>query len=175
MRSLPVRLFLTAGLAALTGPHVVHSQSARPAVLAITNATVLTVTKGTVQRGTVLVRDGRIVAVGADVAVARDAARKASGALARAGLAFGFSSDGLKDPKDLVENARVVVRNGLDPETAVRALTLDAARLGGLGSRLGSIERGRRANLIVTDGDLLADKTKVRHVFVAGRLIQTEP
>jgi imidazolonepropionase-like amidohydrolase len=105
---------------------------------------------------------------------ARDAARKAAGALARAGLAFGFASDGIKDPKDLIANARAAVRNGLAADAAVRALTLDAARIAGLGSRLGSIERGRRANLVVTDGDLLAEKTKVRHVFVAGRLIQIE-
>jgi imidazolonepropionase-like amidohydrolase len=109
-----------------------------------------------------------------EAVAARDAARRAPGALARAGLAFGFASDGLKDPKDLIANARVAVRHGLAPEAAVRALTLDAAGIAGLGSRLGSIERGRRANLVVTDGDLLSEKTKVRHVFVAGRLIQTE-
>ena len=110
-----------------------------------------------------------------EAVAARDAARRAPGALARAGLAFGFASDGVKDPKDLIANARVAVRHGLDPEAAVRALTLDAAGLAGLGSRLGSIERGKRANLVVTDGGLLAEKTKVKHVFVAGRLIQTEP
>lgn len=109
-----------------------------------------------------------------EAVAARDAARKAPGALARAGLAFGFASDGLKDPKALIANARVAVQNGLAPEAAVRAMTLNAARIAGLGSRLGSIERGRRANLVVTDGDLLGEKTKVRHVFVAGRLIQTE-
>ena len=105
---------------------------------------------------------------------ARDAARKAPGVLARAGLAFGFSSSGVKDPKDLLANARVAVANGLDTEAAVRALTLDAARLAGMSSRLGSVDRGKRANLVVTEGDLLAEKTKIRHVFVAGRLIQTE-
>ena len=109
-----------------------------------------------------------------EAVAARDAARRAPGALARAGLTFGFASDGVKDPKDLLANARVAVRNGLDPNAAVRALTLDAARLAGADSRLGSIERGKRANLVVTDGDLLGEKTKVRHVFIAGRLIPAE-
>jgi imidazolonepropionase-like amidohydrolase len=101
----------------------------------------------------------------------RDAARKVAGALARAGVPFGFASAGLKDPKELVSNARIAVQNGLPADAAIRALTLDAAALAGLGSRLGSIERGKRANLVVTDGDLLGEKTKVKHVFVAGRLI----
>jgi imidazolonepropionase-like amidohydrolase len=104
----------------------------------------------------------------------RDAARKVAAALSRAGVPFGFASAGLKDPKDLVANARVAVQNGLPADAAVRALTLDAATLAGLGTRLGSIERGKRANLIVTDGDLLGEKTKVKHVFVAGRLIPTD-
>ena len=105
---------------------------------------------------------------------ARDAARKVAGTLSRAGVTFGFASAGLKDPKDLVANARVAVENGLPADAAIRALTLDAATLAGLATRLGSIERGKRANLIVTDGDLLAEKTKVRHVFIAGRLIPTD-
>jgi imidazolonepropionase-like amidohydrolase len=104
----------------------------------------------------------------------RDAARKVAGALSRAGVQFGFASAGLKEPKELVSNARVAVQNGLPAEAAIRALTLDAAALAGLQARLGSIERGKRANLIVTDGDLLGEKTKVKHVFVAGRLIPTD-
>lgn len=104
----------------------------------------------------------------------RDGARKVAGALSRAGVPFGFASAGLKDPKDLVGNARITVQNGLPADVAIRALTLDAATLAGLGSRLGSIERGKRANLVVTDGDLLGEKTRVKHVFIAGRLVPTE-
>lgn len=62
------------------------------------------------------------------------------------------------------------------------AITIDAATILGLAHEVGSLEVGKRANLfiaksnlVVTDGDLLGEKTKVRHVFVAGRLIQTEP
>jgi imidazolonepropionase-like amidohydrolase len=53
----------------------------------------------------------------------------------------------------------------------VKALTLDAATLAGMGSKLGAIEKGRIANLVVTDGDLLGAKTKVKYVFVEGRRI----
>lgn len=102
---------------------------------------------------------------------ARAAARRAAGALAAAGVPFGFGSVGLKDPKEFVANVRVAVERGLTPEAAIRALTLDSATLAGAGARLGSIEGGKRANLLVTEGDLLDSKSKIKHVFVAGRLI----
>lgn len=102
---------------------------------------------------------------------ARAAARRAAGALAAAGVPFGFGSMGLKELKEFIANVRVASERGLPPDAAIRALTLDAATLSGAGTRLGSIERGKRANLLVTEGDLLAAAAKVRHVFVAGRSI----
>ena len=102
---------------------------------------------------------------------ARAAARRAAGALAAAGVPFGFGSVGLKDVKEFVANVRVAVERGLAADASIRALTLDAATLAGAGASLGSIERGKRANLLVTEGDLLDAKSKIKHVFVAGRLI----
>ena len=67
------RLLLAVSVAAVAGHDSVSGQSSQPGIVAITNATVLTVTRGTIERGTVLVRDGRIAAVGADIAVPRDA------------------------------------------------------------------------------------------------------
>jgi imidazolonepropionase-like amidohydrolase len=100
---------------------------------------------------------------------ARADARKAAGQLASAGVPFGFGSHGLKDVKDFLPNVRSAVSNGLAADAAVKALTLDAATIAGMGSRLGAIEKGRIANLVVTDGDLLGPKTKVKYVFVEGR------
>ena len=68
-----VRLFLAALLAAVAGHDSVSTQAPQPGVVAITNATVLTVTRGTLERGTVIVRDGRIAAVGTDVPIPRGA------------------------------------------------------------------------------------------------------
>jgi imidazolonepropionase-like amidohydrolase len=73
MSSPAFRLLLAATLAAVAGHEAVSTQTPQPGVVAITNATVLTVTRGTIERGTVLVRDGRIAAVGADVAIPRGA------------------------------------------------------------------------------------------------------
>ena len=106
---------------------------------------------------------------------ARAAARNVAGALAAAGVPFGFGSVGLKDPKEFVGNVRTAAERGLSRDAAIRALTLDAATLAGASGRLGSIEPGKRANLLVTEGDLLEAKSKVKHVFVGGRLIAAQP
>lgn len=95
-------------------------------------------------------------------------------ALEKAGVLYAFGSDGLKEPKDFVKNAAKAVKEGLAADAAVRALTINAARIAGVGDRVGSIEKGKIANLIVTEGDLFDEKMKIRHVFVDGRDIPLE-
>jgi imidazolonepropionase-like amidohydrolase len=99
----------------------------------------------------------------------RDRAPGTPAALAKAGVKFAFYSDGLAAPKDIFKNLKRATDSGLAPEAALRALTLDAADILGLSDRLGSIAPGKIANLVVTDGDLFNEKTKVKHVFVDGR------
>lgn len=95
-------------------------------------------------------------------------------ALQKAGLTFAFQSAGLKDPKDFVKNAAKAVKEGLTADAAIRALTIDAARIAGAVDRLGSLEQGKIANVIVTDGDLFAEATKITHVFVDGRMVRID-
>jgi imidazolonepropionase-like amidohydrolase len=108
--------------------------------------------------------------------VLRERARAARtpASLQKAGVPFAFGSNGLKEPKDFVKNAAKAVREGLPAEAAIRALTIEAARIAGVSERLGSIEKGKIANLIVTDGDLFDEKTKIKHVFVDGRPVEIE-
>ena len=101
-------------------------------------------------------------------------APKVPGALAKAGVAFAFASAGLNDARDFVKNAAKAVKAGLAEDTALRALTINAATMAGVGDRLGSIEKGKVANLVVTDGNLFDEKTKVTRVFVEGRPVQLE-
>ena len=63
--------------------------------------------------------------------------------------------------------ARIVKEGGLSADAVLRALTIDAARLAGAGDRLGTIETGKIANLIVTQGDLF-DGGSIRHVVIDG-------
>lgn len=95
-------------------------------------------------------------------------------ALEKAGVLFAFSSSGVREPRDFVRNAARVVKEGLSADAALRALTIDAAKIAGAADRLGSLEKGKIANVIVTDGDLFEDRTAVKHVFVDGRLVVLE-
>ena len=63
---------------------------------------------------------------------------------------------------------------GLDPEAALRALTLDAARILGIDREVGSIETGKLANLIVVRGDPTEVRSELRHLVIAGRDVSLE-
>src|SRR6267142_7178974 len=84
----------------------------------------------------------------------RDRAPSSPGALAKAGVKFAFYSGGITTPKDIVKAAKKSIDAGLAPDAAVRALTLSPAEIFGVADRLGSIENGKIANLVVADGDL---------------------
>jgi imidazolonepropionase-like amidohydrolase len=99
-------------------------------------------------------------------------APKGPAALDKAGVLFAFESQGLTDPKDFLKNAQKTVANGLSKDAALKALTLNAATLAGAADRLGSLERGKIANVIVTQGDLFEEKTTIKHVFVNGREVR---
>lgn len=105
---------------------------------------------------------------------ARANAPKVPAALQKAGITFAFSSAGLRDPRDFVRNVARAVREGLPADAALRALTADAAKIAGAGDRLGTVEKGRIANLLVTEGDIFDNAMKVKHVFVDGRMVHVE-
>jgi imidazolonepropionase-like amidohydrolase len=100
---------------------------------------------------------------------ARADAPKVAAALEQGGVLYAFASAGLREPAEFVKNAARAVNAGLPADAAIRALTINAARIAGVADRFGSIEAGKMANVIVTDGDLFEEKTTVTHVFVDGR------
>jgi imidazolonepropionase-like amidohydrolase len=102
-------------------------------------------------------------------------APKVPAALDKAGVLFAFSAAGVREPRDFVRNVARAVREGLPPDAALRALTINAAKIAGADNRVGSIDKGKIANLVVTSGDLFDDSTQVKHVFIDGRLIAVEP
>lgn len=105
---------------------------------------------------------------------ARVEAPETAAKLERAGVRFAFESGGLKAPKQFVENAAKAVKAGLPREAAIRAMTLTPAELFGVDRQLGSIEAGKIANLVVTDGDLFDEKTKIKYVFVDGERFEVK-
>ncbi len=98
----------------------------------------------------------------------RERAPATPAALASQQVTFAFYSDGLTAPKDVLANVRKAIDAGLPRDAALRAMTLDAAQIFGVADRLGSLETGKIANLVVTSGDLFDEKTIVKHVFVDG-------
>ena len=99
-------------------------------------------------------------------------APKNAGKLAQAGVKFAFQSGGMQSLADFFTNAAKATENGLSKEDAVRAMTLSAAEIFGVSDRLGSIETGKIANLVVTKGDILAKDKTVTHVFVDGKFFE---
>ena len=99
----------------------------------------------------------------------RDRAPSSPAALEKAGVKFAFYSGGIATAKDILPAVKKSIDAGLSPDAALRALTLSPAEIFGVADVLGSIEKGKIANLVVTDGDLFDKKTKVKIVFVDGR------
>ena len=95
--------------------------------------------------------------------------------LQRAGLTIALGSEGLTKPELLLARARTAVRRGLPEEAALAALTTTPARLFGAGRILGTLEPGKRANFIVTDGDLFDDSTRIVESWVDGLRYAAEP
>jgi hypothetical protein len=99
----------------------------------------------------------------------RDKAPSSPAALAKEGVPFAFYSGGITAPKDILKAAKKSIDAGLAPDAALRALTLTPAEIYRVADRLGSIENGKIANLVVTDGDLFDEKTKIKFIFVDGK------
>lgn len=99
----------------------------------------------------------------------RDKAASAPLTLKNAGVKFALYTDGIEQPRDLQRAVKKAIDAGLPREDAVRALTLSPAEIYGVADRLGSIEKGKIANVIVTRGDLFNDNTKIEMIFVDGK------
>jgi imidazolonepropionase-like amidohydrolase len=91
------------------------------------------------------------------------------GRLAKAGVTIAITTDHPVVPINfLVHQASLAVKDGLDRETALRALTINPARVAGIDDRLGSIEPGKDADLVIWSGDPLDVLSRAVRVFVDG-------
>jgi imidazolonepropionase-like amidohydrolase len=92
------------------------------------------------------------------------------GRLAAAGVIIAITTDHPVVPINLlVTQAVLAVKEGLDRETALRALTINPARIAGIDDRLGSLTPGKDADLCVWSGDPLEVNSRVERSFVGGR------
>ncbi len=88
--------------------------------------------------------------------------------LRQAGLTVALTTHGLAKKEDFLPALRKAVQRGLSAQEALRALTEVPARLFGVGERLGSLDQGKLAHLVVADGDLFADKTAIVETWIDG-------
>ena len=94
--------------------------------------------------------------------------------LQQAGVRFcissGFTnSETNSQVRNLPFEAGMAAAFGLPKDEALKAVTLYPAQIMGVADRMGSIETGKMANIVVTDGDLLEARTHVRYLFIEGR------
>ncbi|OLF17759.1 amidohydrolase [Actinophytocola xanthii] len=92
------------------------------------------------------------------------------GILARAGVRIALTTDHPVVPIDyLVHQATFAVKEGLDTESALRAITVNPARIMGLDDRVGALRPGLDADLVLWSGDPLDVMSRAVRVFIAGR------
>ena len=90
--------------------------------------------------------------------------------LQQAGVLFAISTgDSGPEVRNLPQYAGMAAAYGLSKADALKAVTLYPAQIMNVADRLGSIEVGKMANVVVTDGDLLEIRTRIRYLFIDGR------
>jgi imidazolonepropionase-like amidohydrolase len=82
---------------------------------------------------------------------------------------------GLEAHEDFRRQMAELVKCGLDPEVAKKAMTIHAAEALGLDYRLGSLDKGKDANLLILDGDVLDATTTIHAVMIEGRMAYENP
>lgn len=90
------------------------------------------------------------------------------GLLAEAGVKVLMGTGETENVRNVLYNAGYAATYGLGREEAIKALTINPAEVWGVADRLGSIEQGKQANLVITNGDPLEPATQIEHVFING-------
>lgn len=126
--------------------------------------------------GDVAIAQGASVALGPEFLVDRRGAWvNTAEALASQGVSVSFASGASTATAELPLQAAYAVRTGLEPFDALKALTVNPARMLRLEQRLGSIERGRDADLVLFTGDPFAPSSRVKMVLVDGKIVYEAP
>lgn len=103
-----------------------------------------------------------------------DAPLALAGILERAGIKFAFASGSYDESYTLPNKVGRAVAYGLSWDGAMRALTVNAAEILCVADRLGSLQPGKIANVVISDGDPLDMNSQVRYLFVKGKPIPVE-
>ncbi len=88
--------------------------------------------------------------------------------LKQAGVTFALTTSTLKDFSKFRTLVHTAIERGLKADDALASLTTIPAKLLGMEKQLGTLEAGKMANFVLADGDLFAEKTKIRETWVDG-------
>lgn len=88
--------------------------------------------------------------------------------LNKEGIPFALTSSGLSKPSDILKNVKRAIAVGLPKNEALKAMTIHPARALGIDNILGSLEKGKIANIVLTSGEMFDEKSRVQRVFVDG-------
>lgn len=94
-----------------------------------------------------------------------------AGKMAKAGVKVALRTDEEENVRNLPFHAAFAAAYGLGKEDALKAITIIPAEIFGIADQYGSVEVGKRANLIVSTGDPLETKSRILHVFIDGYMI----
>ncbi|RLD22174.1 MAG: amidohydrolase [Bacteroidetes bacterium] len=103
-----------------------------------------------------------------------DTAYKNAGVMSKAGVKVVIRTNNAENVRNLPYNAGFAAAYGMGREEALKAVTINAAEVLGVGNLLGSIEPGKMANLFIADGDIFETKTQVKYLFINGWQIPME-
>ncbi len=103
-----------------------------------------------------------------------DAPYKNAGLLQQAGVLVAIRTTESENVRNLPFNAGFAANYGMGVEEALKAITINPAKIFGVDDKVGSIEEGKSANLFVCDGDPFEMKTRISHVFINGWNIPIE-
>ncbi|GAA0893474.1 amidohydrolase family protein [Fulvivirga kasyanovii] len=96
------------------------------------------------------------------------------GIMHKAGVKVAIKTADAENVRNLPYNAGFAATYGMGKEEALKAITIVPAEIFGVADKLGSLEKGKIANVFVTDGDPFETKTQVRHLFIQGWKIPME-
>ena len=95
--------------------------------------------------------------------------------LVNAGATVALTTDGLSNREDFLKNLRRAVNRGLSPEAALASITTTPAKLTGVSSLLGKVEKNYLASLVIASDDLFQGDSKIEEVWVAGERFEFSP
>jgi imidazolonepropionase-like amidohydrolase len=100
-----------------------------------------------------------------------DSAYTLPGQFYKAGVKFAFGSFNNEFSRNLPYQAATAVAFGLPYDEALKAVTMNPAQIWGVSDKMGSIEEGKSADLMITDGDPLEAKTQVKQLYIKGKTV----